>query len=231
MEFKKLDLPIRILIAAIVGFCFLKFVFSGATKGEDLSPAAKFVGVLLAMAYGFILFLLFGYPLLKRTGEKFASLYMPSDADIRIMPEYSVAEARANEGKYLEAIDEYRKVIAEHPEDIYPHLRIAEMVLDHLNDHNLVELELLSALGKAKGEVSIALAAGRLADFYQLTLNDPARALEVLKQVREKIPGTKRADRVEERIAVLESIIHGGAPPPKAPDRISPKPSRYKMPE
>jgi tetratricopeptide (TPR) repeat protein len=157
---------------------------------------------------------------------------MPSDADIRIVPEYSVAEARANEGKYREAVDEYRKVIAEHPDDIYPHLRIAELALNHLGDHHLVEIELLSALGKAEGEVSIVMAAGRLADFYQLTLNDPARALEVMKQVREKIPGTKRADLADERIAVLERIVQtGGAPPPKTPDKIAARPSRYKMSE
>jgi len=90
----------------------------------------------------------------------------------------------------------------------------------------------LSALGKAEGEVSIALAAGRLADFYQHTRQDPARALEVMKQVREKIPGTKRADRVEERIAVLERIVQtGGVPPPKTPDKIASRPSRYKMSE
>ena len=95
----------------------------------------------------------------------------------------------------------------------------------------MVEIELLSALGKAEGEVSIALAAGRLADFYQLTLNDPARALEVMKRVREKIPGTKRADLADERIAVLERIVQTGAPPPKTPDKIAARPSRYKMSE
>ncbi len=39
-----------------------------------------------------------------------------------------------NTGKYQEAVDEYRKVIAEYPEDIYPHLRIAEMAVKNLND-------------------------------------------------------------------------------------------------
>jgi tetratricopeptide (TPR) repeat protein len=180
---------------------------------------------------GIVAFIIFGLPLLRSIVEKSPSLYEPADDSSRIMPEYSIAEARVNEGKYREAVDEYRKVIAKHPDDIYPHLRIAEVVLDHLNDNNLVEAELLSALGKAKGEVSIALAVGRLADFYQLTLNDPARALEVMKQVREKIPGTKRAKLAEERIAVLEGIIHGGASLPKTPDKIASRPSRYKMSE
>jgi hypothetical protein len=183
-------------------------------------------GILVLCIFGGLVgFFLVGLPLLQKLGEKSSGLFMPSDKDIRIIPEYSIAEARANEGKYREAVDEYRKVIAEHPNDIIPHLRIAELALNHLNDHQLVEIELLSALAKAEGETSIAVAAGRLADFYQLTLNDPARALEVMKQVREKIPGTTRASLAEERIAVLEGIVQTGVLPPKTPDKIAARPS------
>lgn len=180
---------------------------------------------------GVAFFLSVVLPMLHKIGGKASGLYMPSDEHFRIMPEYSIAEARVNEGKYRDAIDEYRKVIAEHPDDIYPHLRIAEMAVKHLNDVKLAELELLSAIGKAKGEDTTALAAGRLADFYQLTLLEPARALEVMKQLREKIPGTKQAQLAEERITILERIVHGGRPLPRWPDKIAPRPSRYNMPE
>ena len=146
------------------------------------------------------------------------------------MPEYSVAEARVKEGKYQEAIDEYRKVIVEHPDDVYPHLRIADLALTHLKDTKLAELELLSAVAKAQGEDTTAIAAGRLADFYQFTLQQPRRALEVMKQLREKIPGTKQAQRAEERIATLERLA-SGAPPPPPPVKMAPRPSRYKMSE
>jgi tetratricopeptide (TPR) repeat protein len=192
--------------------------------------AAILVGVIAGLAI--VAFIIFGLPLLDKIGERTTSgLYTGSDDSSQIVPEYSIAEARANEGKYHEAVDEYRKVIEKHPEDVYPHLRIAELALDHLKDHGLVEAELLAALEKAKGETSVALAAGRLADFYQLTLNDPARALEVMRQVREKIPGTKRASLAEERIAVLERVVQTGVLPPTTPDKIAARPSRYKMTE
>jgi hypothetical protein len=55
------------------------------------------------------------------------------------------------------------------------------------------------------------------------------RALEVMKQLREKIPGTKQAKLAEERIAVLESIAHDGVPLPRSPDKIANRPSRFKM--
>jgi tetratricopeptide (TPR) repeat protein len=231
MDLKRWSLPIRILIAVVVGFGMLAFIYSGVPKGQELSPADKVVGLILSIMYGFILFALFGWSMILRVGDRFASLYTGRDEDIQIVPEYSVAEARAAMGKYQEAIDEYRKVIAEYPEDIYPHLRIAEMAVKHLNDLKLAELELLLALGKAKGEDTTALAAGRLADFYQLTLNDPARALEVMKQVREKIPGTKQAKLAEERITVLEGVVHAGVSLPKSPEKIASRPSRFKLSE
>jgi len=102
------------------------------------------------------------------------SFYSPSDDSSQIVPEYSIAEARVNTGKYPEAIEEYRKVIVRHPDDMYPHLRIAEIALKHLQDAKTAETDLLVALTKAKGQDSAALAVGRLADLYQHTLLDPA---------------------------------------------------------
>ena len=231
MDLKQWSLPIRILIAVVVGFGMLAFIYSGVPKGQEMPPGDKIVGLILSLLYGLILFYLFGWPLIHHVGERIGTLYTGRDEDIQIMPEYSVAEARASTGKYQEAIDEYRKVVADYPEDIYPHLRIAEMAVKHLNDLKLAELELLSAIGKAKGVDSTALAAGRLADFYQFTLQDLSQALEVMKQVRERIPGTKQAKLAEERIVVLEGIVHAGVPLPKSPDKIASRPSRFKLSE
>src|SRR5664279_3670379 len=100
---------------------------------------------------GIVAFLIFGFPLLRKIGDKVSGFYMPSDSSFRIMPEYSLAEARVKKGQYQEAVDEYRKVIVEHPDDIHPHLRIADLALNHLNDVKLAELEFTSALAKATG--------------------------------------------------------------------------------
>jgi tetratricopeptide (TPR) repeat protein len=217
MIWKTTSLIIRIAIAVVVGGYLIRWA--------GFSPLLPIV----AIPYGLLLWVLFGIPFIRRVGETAAGLYTGDDTQSLIMPEYGVAEARIGVGKYEEAVDEYRKVIANYPEDIYPHLRIAELAVKHLNDLKLGELELLSALAKAKGEDSTALAAGRLADFYQLTLQEPARALEVMKQLREKIPGTKQARLAEERIALLDGIVHHGVTLATAPDKIANRPSRYKM--
>lgn len=228
MKSERLILIARLVIAAVMGFFLMRYA-KQAVAGGDIG-SAFFVAALLAL-YGIVLFLLFGSSLMGAVSRRFENLYMGRDDDFPIVPEYSIAEARVKKGKYQEAVDEYRKVIAEHPDDIYPHLRIADLAVNHLKDVKLAELELMSALGKASGEDSTALAAGRLADLYQHTLQDPARALEVMKQLREKIPGSKQAGLAEERIAVLEGVVHGGVPLPKAPDKIASRPSRYKMSE
>jgi tetratricopeptide (TPR) repeat protein len=231
MEFKRFNLTIRLAVVLLVGIPLFRWGASTMHAGEGLglNIGAAFEIVIVLLLYGLFAAALLARPFIDRVANGFESLYLGREEDSRIMPEYSVAEARVKKGDYQEAIDEYRKVIIEYPDDIYPHLRIAELAVKHLNDLKLGELELLSALGKAKGEDSTALAAGRLADLYQLTLHDPARALEVMKQLREKIPGTKQAKLAEERITVLESIVRDGVPLPKAPDKIAPRPSRYKM--
>jgi tetratricopeptide (TPR) repeat protein len=229
MDLKRWSLPIRILIAVVVGFGMLAFVYSGAPKSGGLSPSDKFVGLILAIFYGFVLFYLFGWPMIQHVGDRFGTLYTGNDENFHISPEYSVAEARAQAGKYQEAIDEYHEVILKHPDDMYPHLRIADIALKHLQDANTAELDLMTALAKAKGADSSALAAGRLADLYQQTLHDPSRALDVMKQLREKIPDTKQAKLAEERIGILERIIQRGEPPPEPPGKIAARPSRFKL--
>ncbi len=228
MNSERLNFIVRLLIAFVLVFFLFRFTKSNVSEGDALSA---FFVLALWLLYGFVLFLLFGTSFISKVADRFGNLYMPSDSGFRIVPEYSLAEAHVKKGRYTEAIDEYRKVILAYPDDIYPHLRIADLALKHLNDEKLAELEYMSALGKANGEDSTALAAGRLADLYQHILHDPARALEVMKQLREKIPNTQQAKLAEERIAILEKILRGKVPPPKTPDTIPPRPSRYKMPE
>src|SRR5437016_4707269 len=121
----------RIAIALFLGLFLFRFADSEISRGDI--GGAILVGGLVAV-YGVVLFLLFGSSFMGAVSRRFENLYVGRDDDVRIVSEYSIAEARVNRGKYQEAIDEYRKVIVEYPEDIYPHLRIAEVAVKHLND-------------------------------------------------------------------------------------------------
>jgi len=217
MERKHIKSILRWATAIIVGIWMVRWAGSRMQAGGS---AFEIVGGLVL--YGLFLFVLCGIPTISRVANRFAGLYWPDDSEFRIVPEYSMAEARVKEGKYEEAIEEYRTVILQHPADVYPHLRLAELALDHLHDANLAELELQSAVGKAAGGETAVLAAGRLADFYQQTQLDPKRALEVMKQLRKELEGSKHVKLVNERIATLERLA-GGYRMPKPPAKIAVK--------
>jgi tetratricopeptide (TPR) repeat protein len=217
MKLKPTTNVLRWATAIFVGIWMVRWAESKMQAGGSPFEIVGGLGL-----YGLLLFVLFGIPIISHVANRFAGLYWPDDSDFRIVPEYSIAEARVKEGKYEEAIEEYRTVILQHPADVYPHLRIAELALDHLHDAKLAELELQSAVGKAAGGETAVLAAGRLADFYQQTQPDPKRALEVMKQLRRELEGTKHAKLVDERIATLERLA-GGYRVPKPPAKIAVK--------
>ena len=197
------------------------FICCGSRVTSFLLP---FVGTF----YGLILFLLFGIPFIRRIGEKVSQLYEPADENFPVVPEYSVAEARAKEGKYQEAVDEYRKVITEHPADVYAHVRIAELATEHLHDLKLAETELLAAQAKAVQEDAMALTAHRLADLYQHQLNSPQRGLDVLLSVRGRLTSAKQVKLMEERIGFLRRLVDGHQVP-QPPKNIPLRKSRYRM--
>lgn len=224
---------LRWVLALGVGLILYRWAGSVTRAGEGLGLRfdLAFEIAIAVLCYGLFLFLLFGRSIINKVAHQFTGLYLSGDDQMRVLPEYSIAEARVRQGQYEAAVDEFRKVIAQYPEDVYPHLRIAELAVEQLHDLKLAELELLSAVSKAEGKETSALAAGRLADLYQFSLQDPARALAVMKQLREKIPAAKQARLADERIASLEAILRGTPPPPKRPDKIPPRRSRFRLTE
>jgi hypothetical protein len=227
MKFERFSLPIRIVMAVVIGYAMLRFLFAGSSG--HLDPAAQLIGLFLAVVYGLILFALFGFSMIRRFAERFGALYEPGDEHFRIRPEYSTAEARVKVGRYEQAIEEFRKVIALHPGDIYAHLRIAQLAVEQLNDPGLAEMELTSAVAKASTEDSIVMAHHRLADFYEHTRHDGARAIAVMRQLQARLPATKHRLGAQQRIDSLGRASSG--PPPAAPSKIAMRPSRYKIPE
>jgi tetratricopeptide (TPR) repeat protein len=215
MNWRRFSLPVRIVVAVVVGFYMLRFLFAGSTDPVD--PATKLIGVMLAVLYGLFLFLLFGLSILRRVAGRVASLYEPDDKHFQLMPEYGVAEARVKAGRYAEAVEEFRKIIEQFPDDVFAHTRIAVLALEHLQDVALAELELNSAFAKAASADAKAMTGHRLADFYQGTLHDRLRAVEVMRRLAEKLPGSPEAVRALERVAFLEQ----GAEPVTSPTKVA----------
>ena len=222
MSWKHFSLPIRIVIAVGVGYAMLRFLFAGSNG--HLDAVGQFVGVALAIVYALVLFGLFGFDALRHFVERFGRIYEPKNKHFRIMPEYSVAQARLKEGRYAEAVAEYHKVIEQFPQDIHAHLQIAEIAAEKLNNFGLAELELQAAFAKASSPDAVALAAHRLADFCQHKLKQRARAVEVMEQLRRRLPESKHALGAQQRIAVLLELPAREEPTP-SPKKIAFKPT------
>jgi tetratricopeptide (TPR) repeat protein len=201
MNWKIVSVIVRVLVAIVVGIALFR-----VTGISLLAPLALVV-------YGVILWVLFGLPLVLKAGAKAASLHLGDDSDTRVMPEYSMAQARLKEGRYIDAVAEYQKVIDQFPQDIHAHLQIAEIAAEKLNNFGLAELELQSAVAKASSPDAVALAAHRLADFYQQKLQQPARAAEVMEKLRTRLSETKHALGAQQRIAVLQDLVDREQPP------------------
>ena len=210
---KKLSLILRIAIAGGLAILLWRYLHSGdgaPTRTDQL----KLYGVIWAILYGVILCLLFGWSFLQSVAAKFANLYWPADENFRIVPEYSLAEARRKVGDYAGAVAEYWNVIAQWPTDVFAHVQIAEIAIGQLHDLALAESELLSATAKAEAEDTITLTHNRLADFYQFDRQDLPRAVAVIEQLRAKLPDTKAAQRTVDRLAALNRILAGELPVP-----------------
>jgi hypothetical protein len=223
-----LNFCVRIAIAAIIAIPLMKFVGRTYERAGGYDIGSAMVIIAVALFFAAVLFLLFGIPFIQSMGEAASHLYEPGDENFRVVPEYSVAEARVKEGKYLEAVAEYRQVIEKFPADVYAHVRIAELAVEHLHDLKLAETELIAAQAKAAQEDAVVLAAHRLADLYQHQLNTPQRGLDVLLSVQGRLTNANHVKRTEERIESLRQFVDGYQVP-QPPESIQLRKSRYRM--
>jgi hypothetical protein len=211
----KLSWAIRVAIVVGAGAVLL-----------PLGGSSPIVFVPAALTFGLVLFFVVGWPLLKTISGYASRLFNPGDSRFHILPEYGAAEARFKEGRYADAIVEFRKVTERFPTDIQAHLRMAEIMVEKLNSPAAALPELLAAVQKSNGTDSLAISSHRLADLYQHHLHEPGRAMEVMCALVEKLPGSRHAQAAQERIARLkEAMIEGE--PPKRVEKIKPRPSRY----
>jgi len=182
-----------------------------------MSPIAL-LGIVVVLCC--VAFVIFGVPALRKLGGKAGGLFFPGDDGRPARPEYSLAEARLQEARYAEAVAEYRKIGVQYPHDVYVHVQIAAIAADHLNDLATAEVELLTACAKATAADTLVLAHNRFADLYQFKLQNPARAVQIMEELRAKLPGTTAAQRAEERITALK-VVQGGTLPAKPPAKIA----------
>jgi tetratricopeptide (TPR) repeat protein len=118
---------------------------------------------------------------------------------------YGRARARAAEGRYEEAIAEYRRVLEEHPGDVTAQAEIAEIYYEKLEDFRRAVEEFNVLLGLRLDDSTRATTLMRLADLYEERFDSPQHAVECLSAIVQEFPDSKYAASAAERLAHLES--------------------------
>jgi hypothetical protein len=200
-----LRLILRAIPAAAITFYLIKKIIEGM---EAPSYGTAFIIAGGAAMIGIVWAIAIGLPLLVRLGEKFGQLYTPSDKHFRVRPQFSIAESHAKAGRYADAIEQFRKDALRYPDELTPHARIAELLLETSRNMNAAAAELRAALPKARSAEAFAMLNNRLAD---LALENPEHGCDVAKvfldDIRRRYPDTKYAHAAAERIARLEKTV------------------------
>jgi hypothetical protein len=121
-------------------------------------------------------------------------------------PAYSIALARKNQGRYVEAVRDIRRQLDSFPTDLEGHLLLAEILAEHLHDLPGADLAIkrwVAQPGHAPKNITFALYS--LADWHLRFGQDREAARECLQKVSDLLPGTEYALGAAQRIAHLGS--------------------------
>jgi predicted Zn-dependent protease len=118
-------------------------------------------------------------------------------------PEYERAEAEWANGKFLDAIQLMRDFLKKHPREIYAALRIAEIYEKDLKNPLAAALEYEEVLKHKLPAERWGWAAIHLCNLYS-KLNQPDKALALLRRVADEYPKTGAAKKARVRLGLAE---------------------------
>jgi len=134
---------------------------------------------------------------------KVVSLFYATSG-IKLSRSYTPAQVHMAKGEYEKAIEEYRKVLKEDPDDTIAQCEIADIYFRRLNEPKKALAEYYKALEQKDYDRGLwVFAVNRIADLYSQELKKPDWAVIELRRIIEKFPDTKYAKRAKERIERL----------------------------
>lgn len=119
-------------------------------------------------------------------------------------PEYEQAEELWKDGKYLEAIQAMRDYLKKNPREQYVALRIAEIYEENLHNPLAAALEYEEVLKKNLPAERWGWAAIHLANIYSGKLNQPDKAVELLRRIDSEYGTTSAANKARERLMQID---------------------------
>lgn len=180
------------------------------TRLQPPAETADFILGMMGMGYSALIGLIWVGPIVEFLAGGSTRLYVPGDHKFDPSPEYSIAESRVKEGKIAEAIEAYQRYKQQHKREVTPHLKIAELQAKHFRDFASALVELRAALSKARDDDTRVKIHHLMADLHLEHRKDRASALDCLREVQRKYPGTPFARSAAQR---AKKLMEGASAP------------------
>ena len=194
---------IILIVVLIIGMLFTGKKFS--VLGDKLSAFGSFaVYIFFVIILGVLIF----PPITDFVVQKFTG-FLYSAVGIKIAKPYSLPKSYYAKGKYKEAIEEYRKILEEDPEEVTAQFEIADIYYFKLKNYSQAATEYREVLNKNPDDELWAFTINRLADIYCEQFGEPDWAIKELEKIIRRFPDSKRAIQAKRRI---ESIRSKGGP-------------------
>ena len=129
---------------------------------------------------------------------------MFNDDGAPLDPEYEQAEELWKDGKHLEAIQAMREYLQKHPREQHVALRIAEIYESNLSNPLAAALEYEEVLKKNLPAERWGWAAIHLANLYSGALNQPDKAVALLRRIDAEYGTTSAAKKARERLTQID---------------------------
>jgi tetratricopeptide (TPR) repeat protein len=173
-----------------------------------LSTAAKraSAGGLGFVALAYILFM--GYILAMQArlvADLLILTFAPDRSDgLKVIKSYSMAERKIIQDDLGGSIAEYKRAIAEDPDDVEARLRLAEVLFE--NADYRMSVETYDEVLQRQRTLSVerrCLILTRLASIHAGKFGDKGKARELLQSIIDTYPGTRFSEYAKERMADL----------------------------
>ncbi len=195
MSNKKI-ITLNILITLIVIYCWWMFS-NWEIWQEQNQPEMQFVSLMGFTVLGGILFVLFVLP---RIGEGIGAFFYSAPA--KIEPDaFTKAAAKVTQGDYEGAVEAYREIANDEPDNRFPIIEIAKIQQDHLGNIDAAIMTLENAVESKEWPVNDAtFLIFRIQALYLNEKNDEARAKELLQLVIDKFPDTRHSANAHHKL-------------------------------
>ena len=139
--------------------------------------------------------------------DRFINLiWSEGDENYKMEPQYSIARARIQEGKFEDAIQEFRNAISLYPDDINVHFYIADVFANHLNQPLDALSELDWGQNRTKDPNQMARFVIRKAEIHLHKRQDAGNAILEIELFLQKYPQCEAAVVLNEKLKQIRKI-------------------------